>query len=211
MKLATKLKNSTHSVLTTVRAAFRGKLNMTKSANGIQSMQIDGLNGETIVDAENYQQFGFTSNPPSGTKVIVLPLGGATSHSVIIATENASFRVAGLKGGETAIYDQSGSTIVLKNGKIIEIDCDEIIIKTKKYTCSADTITLDAPMTIITGGLTAGGSPKRSKAASDYTATFNIPVIFGQITTMPDAKIGGRLYSVHAHIDSIGGNTKPPN
>ena len=131
MKLATKLKNGTRNVMNTVRGAFRGELKSVRSETGVQSMQIEGLSGETVQDAENYQQFGFTSNPPAGTKVVVLPLGGATSHGIIIATEHASFRVAGLAGGEVAIYDQSGSTIILKQGKVIEIDCDEFKRKTK--------------------------------------------------------------------------------
>lgn len=78
-----------------------------------------------------FQQYGFTSNPPVGTKAIMLPLNGRTSHSVVIATEHASYRLKSLKSGELAIYSDEGSNIILKRGKIIEVNCDEYIVNTK--------------------------------------------------------------------------------
>lgn len=262
MKLANKIKSMTQNLSNSIRLPFRGVLSATKSDQKIQGMQIKGLDGETIQDAEFYQQFGFTSNPPAGTNVIILPLNGNTSHGVIIATENGSFRVQSLKPGEACVYDQSGSTITLKNNKIVDIECDELNIKCKKYTCKSDTadfdisdaftvksstvdinassvmtlhgmpsITLDTPMTIITGGITASGTAagasKASKSAS-YAATFSIPVAFAQPSTFDatsifnaqaqfkvalvavDAVINDVRHKDHVHTDSVGGKTKEP-
>ena len=78
------------------------------------------------------QQFGLTSVPPAGTQVVVLPMGGETTHSIVIATENGSFRVKNLQSGEVAVYDESGSSIILKKGRLIEIDCDVLKINAAK-------------------------------------------------------------------------------
>ena len=117
-RLGQALKQHTESALGAVRQAFRGKLNLVKSADNIQKVQVSGLADETLQDVELMQQFGLTSMPPAGTQVVVLPMGGETTHSIVIATENGSFRVKNLKSGETAVYDESGSTIILKQGRL---------------------------------------------------------------------------------------------
>lgn len=118
--------------LTRVRQGFRAVLTALDSKPGVQLIQADGLSGEKLQASELFQHFGFTSAPPEGTQCIVLPLGGKTAHSVIVATEAGSYRVDGLKGGEVAVYNQSGAKIVLKEGKVIEVECDEFTVKAGK-------------------------------------------------------------------------------
>ncbi|HEH9715082.1 TPA: phage baseplate assembly protein, partial [Pasteurella multocida] len=108
-----------------------------KSGDNIQKAQVSGLAGETLQDVELMQQFGFTSVPPAGTQVVVVPVGGKTTHSIIIATENGAFRVKNLENGETALYDQSGSTIILKQGRLVEVDCDTFKLNCKTYQVNA--------------------------------------------------------------------------
>lgn len=115
-----------------IRQAFRGVLHLVKSADNIQKVQASGLSDETLQDVEMMQQFGFTSVPPADTQAVIIPIGGQTSHGIVIATENGSFRVKNLQGGEVAVYDESGSSIVLKKGRLIEIDCDVLKIKAAK-------------------------------------------------------------------------------
>ncbi len=120
-----------------VRSAFRGVLNLVKSKPKIQLVQVSGLADETLQDVEMMQHFGFTSRPPKDTECIVIPLGGNTSHSIVIATENGEFRVKNLKGGEVAVYDKSGSSIILKQGRLIDVDCDTFRLNCKKYEVTA--------------------------------------------------------------------------
>ncbi|MBI4804465.1 MAG: phage baseplate assembly protein [Desulfovibrio sp.] len=115
-----------------VRLAFRAVMTALDTKPGVQLLQADGLRGEKLQASELFQHFGFTSAPPAGTQCIVLPLGGKTAHSVIVATEAGAYRVDGLKSGEVAVYNQSGAKIVLKEGKIIEIECDELKVKAEK-------------------------------------------------------------------------------
>lgn len=121
-----------------IRQAFRGKINLTKSTDKIQKTQVSALAGETLQDVELMQHFGFTSHPPASTEALIIPIGGKTSHSVVVATENGQFRVKSLKTGEVAIYDQSGSSIVLKQGKIIEINCATLNITAPQININGD-------------------------------------------------------------------------
>ncbi|SEL24339.1 phage baseplate assembly protein V [Kosakonia sacchari] len=123
-----------NGALNRIRMAFRGVLIRVNSGGDIQTVQGKALATETLQDVEMFQQYGFTSNPPKGTKAIMLPLNGKTSHSIVIATEHAQYRLKNLKSGELAIYTDEGSHIILKRGKIIEVSCDEYIVNAKnKY------------------------------------------------------------------------------
>ena len=104
-----------------VRRAFRGVLTRVGAGAGVQLAQVDGLPGEQLQDAELFQQYGFTSAPPAGTMVVVLPVGGQTAHGIVIACEHGGYRLAGLQPGEVAVYNQWGDSVVLKAGGIAEV------------------------------------------------------------------------------------------
>ncbi|CDF98869.1 Putative Phage baseplate assembly protein V [Avibacterium paragallinarum JF4211] len=131
------IQQTAQTTLNGVRQAFRGMLNLVKSTDNIQKTQVSGLADETLQDVELMQHFGFTSVPPAGTQAVIIPIGGQTSHGIVIATENGAFRVKNLQDGEVAIYDQSGSTIMLKNGRLIEVDCDNFVLNCKTYQVNA--------------------------------------------------------------------------
>lgn len=177
-KLAKQTKEVAKGVQDGVRAAFRGVLNLVKSGSDIQQVQVSGLADETIQDLELMQHFGFTSVPPAGTQVVVIPLGGKTTHGIIVATENGSFRVKNLKNGEVAIYDSSGSTIILKNNRVIDVECDAYNVKCKTYQVTA------SEGATINGDLTqADGSFSTS----------------GDVTASGDVSANGTSLSTHKH------------
>jgi len=96
-------------------------INTSNATHATQLSQLSALAGETLDNIELVQHFGLTSNPPPDSDAIVIPLGGKSSHSVIIASENGNYRIKGLPSGATAVYDQSGSKIVLNNDKTIDV------------------------------------------------------------------------------------------
>lgn len=104
-----------------IRLAFRGVVTLVKAAGSVQLVQLDGLSGEQLQDAEVFQQFGFTSNVPPGSAAIILPLGGKTAHSIIIATEHGTYRMKNLESGETAIYNQWGDHVLFKKNRRMQI------------------------------------------------------------------------------------------
>lgn len=118
-----------HRALGRVRQAFRGVLTRINSAPAVQLVQVDGVAGEQLQDNELMQQFGFTSNPPPGTMVVVLPVGGNTAHGIVVACEHGQYRLKALLPGETAIYNQWGDYCVLKADHLAEISTGTLTIK----------------------------------------------------------------------------------
>lgn len=112
-----------------VRQAFRGVLTRVNSAPAVQLVQVDGVAGEQLQDNELMQQFGFTSNPPPGTMVVVLPVGGNTAHGIVVACEHGHYRLKALLPGETAIYNKWGDYCVLKAGHLAEISTGTLTVK----------------------------------------------------------------------------------
>jgi len=111
-----------------VRLAFRGVGGSTNNSGPVQTLQGEGLAGEQIQGNELFQHFGFTSRPPAGYQFIALPIGGQTSHGVIIATEHGEYRLKTLKPGEAALYDAFGTSVILKEGKVAEVNCARMVV-----------------------------------------------------------------------------------
>lgn len=187
--------------LASIRRAFRGIVTLVNAAGPVQLVQGEGLKDEKLQGTELFQQFGYTSNPPAGTMYVVLPVGGKTAHSIIIATEHGTYRLKNLKPGEVALYTDEGDSIILKRGRIMEVTTQTFRVN------AATAIELNSPS--ITG--TAGTS-----------VSFNTPVIHasaaivaqGDITdnaaTLPKTMAGMRYaHDHHEHPENNvpGGNT----
>ncbi len=83
--------------------------------------KVEFLSGEIFDGIEMPHQFGHQSNPPVGSEVIALFLGGNRDHGSIIATFNKEHSQTDLEEGETTIFDQSGSKVAIKADGSIHI------------------------------------------------------------------------------------------
>ena len=92
-----------------VRQTFLGIV----ARGGSKLLQLTGFAGEVLDETELVQQVGFSSYIPDGCRVVVIPLQGKTSRSIVIATDGAPI-VIHVDEGETCIYDQFGHAIWLK-------------------------------------------------------------------------------------------------
>lgn len=192
-----------------IRQAFRGVLHLVKSADNIQKVQASGLADETLQDVELMQQFGFTSVPPANTQAVILPIGGQTTHGIVIATENGSFRVKNLQGGDVAVYDESGSSIVLKKGRLIEIDCDVLKINAAtKVDISSPLVETDQVFTA--QGQINGNGGMAVQGGSGASFTGNVEQRGGSFTTDGDVKAGTISLRNHKHTGDSGGKTSKP-
>ncbi|MDX3981324.1 phage baseplate assembly protein V [Pasteurella multocida] len=215
--LTKKIQEKTGAMLADVRQVFRGVLNLVKSGDNIQKAQVSGLAGEILQDVELMQQFGFTSVPPAGTQVVVVPVGGKTTHSIIIATENGAFRVKNLENGETALYDQSGSTIILKQGRLVEVDCDTFKLNCKTYqvnaSASADFTTpkLETSAVLTAQGKINGNGGMAVQGGSGASFSGDVEQSGGDFTTSGDVVANGKSLVSHTHPGDSGGNTGAPN
>ena len=190
----------------TVRQAFRGKVARVQAGGGVQKIQVEGLDGETVQDLEHAENFGFTSNPPAGSDCVVVPLGGKTSHGIIVTTTNGAYRITGLSDGETAVYNADGAKMVLKKGRVIEIDCDKLNIKapsgvnitSEKVECSA---------VLTAQGQINGNGGMAVQGGSGTTFTGNVDMVGDLNTTGALTNNGKDVGSNHKHTETNGSET----
>ncbi|QBH95458.1 phage baseplate assembly protein V [Limnobaculum zhutongyuii] len=195
-----------------IRQAFRGVLTRVNSTGAAQAVQAEALNGEPLQDVELFQQYGLTSNPPAGTAAIMLPLNGKTSHSIVIATEHGQYRLQGLKSGEVAIYTDEKAKIVLKRGRIIEIDCDIYRVNCLSFEVNAsDKADFNTPMLTASEQMTAKakitgqGGMAISGGNGGVSATID-----GTLKATQDIVAGTVSVQKHIHNGDSGGTTSPP-
>ncbi|HHE9392306.1 phage baseplate assembly protein V [Haemophilus influenzae] len=208
-RLSQAIQQKAQGAVDEIRQAFRGVLHLVKSADNIQKVQASGLADETLQDVELMQQFGFTSVPPTNTQAVILPIGGQTTHGIVIATENGSFRVKNLQGGEVAVYDESGSSIVLKKGRLIEIDCDVLKINAAtKVDISSPLVETDQVFTA--QGQINGNGGMAVQGGSDAIFTGDVQQRGGSFTTDGDVTAGAISLRNHKHTGDSGGKTTKP-
>lgn len=190
----------------TVRQGFRGKVARVQTGGGVQKIQVEGLDGETVQDLEHAENFGFTSNPPAGSDCVVVPLGGKTSHGIIVTTTNGAYRITGLSDGETAVYNADGAKMVLKKGRVIEIDCDKLNIKapngvnitSEKVECSA---------VLTAQGQINGNGGMAVQGGNGTTFTGNVNMVGDLHTTGELTNNGKDVGSTHKHTETNGSET----
>lgn len=208
-RLSQAIQQKAQGAVCEIRQAFRGVLHLVKSADNIQKVQASGLSDETLQDVEMMQQFGFTSVPPANTQAVIIPIGGQSSHGIVIATENGSFRVKNLQGGEVAVYDESGSSIVLKKERLIEIDCDVLKIKAAtKVDISSPLVETDQVFTA--QGQINGNGGMAVQGGSGASFTGNVEQRGGSFTTDGDVTANGKSLINHTHRGDSGGVTGQP-
>ncbi|MCQ9325767.1 phage baseplate assembly protein V [Neisseria dentiae] len=189
-----------------VRQAFRGKIARVKSGGGVQKIQVEGLEGETVQDLEHAENFGFTSHPPAGSDCVVVPLGGKTSHGIIVTTTNGDYRITGLSEGETAVYNADGAQIVLKKGRIIEIDCETLNIKAPSgVNITANNVKCSAQVTA--EGQINGNGGMAVQGGSGASFTGDVKLVGDVTTTGKLVNNGKNVGSDHKHTETNGSET----
>lgn len=131
--------------LANMRGAMRAVLQGIAIAQRVQRINAEALAGEQLQDVELMQQFGFTSAPPDGAQLVVLPLGGRTSAAVIVATEHGSYRLQLGNQGECAIYNEWGDLVHLKKDRSIRV-------------VAGVKVRVEAPLAEFTGNVTVAGT-----------------------------------------------------
>lgn len=129
-----------------------GKKTTGKDDGPAQSLQVQLGADEVRDNTPRLAEYGFTSMPPDGSHVTVLFVGGDRSNGVVIATGDPASRKRNLQPGETAIYDNSGKWIYLKDGSIeIEAAGQPVTVNgaTTVTVNGSTSITLVAPSIIL--------------------------------------------------------------
>lgn len=196
--------------LNAVRRPFRMVIDRVTTGKGVRKVYGEALAGEPVVGAELFQQYGFGSCPPSGTMAVVAPLGGVSTHAMVVATEHAAFSVD-LDTGEVAMYHKEGHFLHMKNGRIIQAECDEYRVNCKRYVVTAtDKASVNTPRLVasdqveINGLVTGKGGLALSNEGGEAAR------ITGKIDVSEDVVAGGVSLVGHRHLDSRGGATDAP-
>lgn len=101
--------------------AGRAVVSLIDDATKLQGVQVQLLEGEVRDEVERFQQYGLTSVPLAGAEGVYLSLNGSRDHGVVISVDDRRYRLAGLAGGEVAIYDDQGQKVHLKrSGMVID-------------------------------------------------------------------------------------------
>ncbi|WP_175992263.1 phage baseplate assembly protein V [Burkholderia vietnamiensis] len=174
-----------------VRQAYRAVISLCASDTPVQLAQVDGLAGETTPDVEVFQHYGMTSNPPAGSMAVVIPLGGKTSHGVIVATEHASYRIQGLQRGEVALYTDEGDSIVFRRGRIIDIGTETLNIKATKQ------VNIDTPDVNVTHQLNV--QEQITGQGGMAVSGGNGMKVDGSVKVTQDVEAGGKSLVHHKH------------
>ena len=90
-------------------------------ALGLQRLAIETLKDVAQNDVERVQNYGFTSRPLDGAEGVVIYMAGNQDHGVVIAVDDARYRIKSMEKGEVAIYTDEGDRIHLRRNNEIEI------------------------------------------------------------------------------------------
>lgn len=151
----------------------------------IQRGRVESTDNDVKDDAERMQDYGLASNPVDG-QGLALTIGG---HTIIVRMDRLAERPQ-LAAYEVAVWHKEGHKITLKNGKLIEVDCDTLKVN------AAVKVEFNTPLVTNSGNMT-------------NTGTINSQ---GRMTSQTGMTAAGKNLEAHTHPDiTSGGNTGPNN
>ncbi len=185
-------------IVTKIRMMLaRGVLALVDDARKMQAVQVKGMAGEALNDVEHPQPYGFTSNPLPGAEAFMMFPGGDRSHGIALVIDDRRYRLKPLGSGEVAIYSHEGHSVVLKNGRLVQVDCDDLVINasasvsinTSSFSVTASQITWDAAQATLTGLLSVAGDI-RALTGSAALAMSRIRTLYNRHTHIGIASRG---------------------
>ncbi|AOJ08649.1 phage baseplate assembly protein V [Burkholderia mayonis] len=176
-----------------IRQAFRGMIGGVQTNGPTATVRGEGLAGENLVDLELFQHYGYTSSPPAGTMMVVVPVGGKTSHGIVIATEHGQYRLKALKAGEVALYTDEGDSIVLARGRVIDIKTKTLNIEAEEsVNFKTPTVNMDHALNVAEQ-ITGKGGMSMSGGDGARIDSLNVD---------KDAVISGKSFNGHKHPET---------
>lgn len=182
----------------------RGVVTAANGTGKMRSLQIRMLSGETKDDVEHFEPYGFTSEPHAGAEHVTAFFDGDRSHGVTLVVADRRYRLAGLAGGEMAIYDDQGQKVHLTRAGIV-IDGGNLPIHVQNAPTVSVTATgsidLNAPVITLNGAVVQG----KGGNGGDMQ-------LQGPMTVVNDVTSGGKSLQHHVHsgVQAGGGNTGQP-
>lgn len=144
----------------------------------VQRGRVEALENSAADDAERFQDYGFAGNPVDG-QGLQIEVGG---HTLIIRMDRLVDRPQ-LAEFEVAVWHKEGHMVRLRAGKVVQVDCDELVIN------ASVGVTINSPTVQASGSVTA----------PTVAATSSLTV-------------QGKEMHLHAHggVDTGSGTSGPP-
>lgn len=147
--------------------AGRGTLEETDDDKSIQKQKIKGMYGETQENAQRWETFGLTSNPPAGSDVLMLSMNGNRDSLAILSAADPNTRPTGGASGGTILYDSAGTTVTLDAGGNVVVNCSgtytvnaaDIAFNSGTLTHNGTDISDEHQHTLVTPGPSNSGPP----------------------------------------------------
>lgn len=168
-------------VMSKVRQAFRATA-VSNTHGPLIGVEMQGLAGESV-SGELFQHYGFSSAPLAGADYLVIPVGGNSSHCVVVASEDGRYRLK-LQDGEVSLYTDEGDYVHMKRGRVIEVLTDDLVFKVKNK------VRFETPIVEMSGDLHVESNIKADGDIEDHTRTM---------------QADRDIYNMHDH----GGGAKP--
>lgn len=134
----------------------------------VQVARVEVSDREAREHAERHQDYGFAANPVDG-EGLRLEVGG---HTIILRMDRTAERPA-LAAYEVSVWHREGHAVTLKNGRLVEVDCDRLVIN------ASEKVVLNTPEVEGPGNATFAG-----------TVTGQTDVVFGSISGLEHAHGG---------------------
>lgn len=137
-----------------------GLLRLVNDAGGLQVLQASVVGGEPRDGINRYQNYGHTSVPLPGARVLLAAVGGNLNHLVALVVDDARYRKRDLQPGESCLYTDEGDYVLLKRGRIVQVVAGtklDVTAPEAVFNCSSK-VTLNTPLLEVTGHITAGGN-----------------------------------------------------
>lgn len=187
------------------RARLRGLVD-----GQVQTVRAEALENDAKDQAERWQDYGFAANPVDG-QGLVINVGG---HTIVLRMDRIAERPR-LQPFEVAVWHKEGHMVLLKAGKVVQVDCDELIVNAAvKATFNTHTFEVNAsagsgfntPTLAASAAITAG---------TNVSAAGNIAA-GGDVADQGGAKTMAGMrtaYDSHTHGENNthGGSTNTPN
>lgn len=97
----------------------RGSVSSVNGAGKMRTLQIRMMAGEVKDNIEHFEPYGWTSEPLAGAEHLSAFFDGDRSHGVTLVVADRRYRLAGLKSGEVAIFDDQGQKVHLTREGIV--------------------------------------------------------------------------------------------
>lgn len=179
-KCITPLKNRVYTMIT------RAVLETVNDSEQMQELKLNLLAGESRTNVERFQDFGFSSNPPTSSEVIALSVGGNRDHLIAIVAHDRATRVKDLASGESVVYTDDGTKIHLKKGGIVDvITATQVNINCPESVFSGN-VTIQGNLTVIGTSLLTGAVSMLNTLTVALTAT-----ISGLLSALGYSGLGG--------------------